>query len=147
MGVKTVYRLVQNEEIRLTRQSHGNPQALFHAKGKMLRLFLSGLFKPGQFQQFRDPVIGWQAQNQILLFEIILRRHIHVDGRSFHHGPYAAAGLDDVFAVITDAVQLETAGCGFLQTADQAEQRGLAGSVLSHKAIDRAFRNPHCEAV
>ena len=147
LGIQSVDRFIQDKEIRISGKGNGNAQPLLHAHGKVLYLFLSSVLKSHQLQQPGDPIIRRQPQNKILLFQILFRRHIHINSRCLHHGSHAPAGPGHVPAAALDAVKSKIAGRRLLQSADQTDQRGLACPVLSHKAIDRAFGNIHRKAV
>ena len=109
----------------------------------MPRLLLSGICKACQFQKFINVIERGNAKHPVLLFYIILRIHVKIDGRGLNDGAHPPADEGYLFTVVGLAVQRITAGGRKGKPADQAHQRGLSGAVFPDKAVDGPLRNMH----
>ena len=147
LRIKPVDRLVQHKKIRISRQCYSDAQPLAHSEGKVFGLLFSGVSQTDQPQQLRDAVRRGNAQHQILLADIFLRRHIQIDGRRFHHCAHSASRTLNFYICVLCAIQGNAAARRLLQAADEADECGLACAVSADEAIDRAFRDVHVQPV
>ncbi len=62
LWVEPVCRLVEHEQVRVSRERHGNAEPLTHAERKIPRLFPSRSAEPDEPQQLADPALGRQSE-------------------------------------------------------------------------------------
>ena len=117
------------------------------SQGEVPGLFPPGIGQTHQAQQLIDPVVGRQAQDQVLLADVLPGRHMQVDSRALHHRSHPAAAADDAGFRIPSTVQSVVALRGLLQAADETDERGFSGAVAPHEAVDGPLWDAHGEAV
>ena len=145
LRVEAVHRLVEDEEIRPAAERHGDAEPLLHAEGEVARLLFARVRKAHEREQLVYALKARQAEDAVLLPEILPRAHVEIDARRLHHRAHAAAGEPDVAAGELPAVDAVSAGCGPLKPADEADERGLARAVAAHDAVDGALRYVHAQ--
>ena len=144
--VEPVHRLVQDQELRVTEQARGHPQALAHAH-RVTRHFVAGSAgqaDPGQRR--RDPAVRVAAPGRGQQAEVLLPGQVRVEARLVDDRADPGEGPP---ALRRDraAEQGHRAAGGPGEAEQGADQRGLARTVRPQVAEGGAARDEQLDLV
>ena len=152
LGIQSVQRLVEQQQVGASQQGHGQPQTLLHAQGEPLGAFASRIGQTDLGEQVgaRLPRLG-HPERQRQGHHVVHRAHIRqyagiLDQHA--HALHDAAGLSGTGPrVHRPAEHLDAAVIRRGQSSDQLHRRGLAGAVPADEPVDRALRHRHPQII
>ncbi|MNE59023.1 hypothetical protein D3C80_1540890 [compost metagenome] len=136
--IKSIGRLIQNQQLWRVQQSLGNTQPLAHAERVGFYLFIHRILQPYQLYHLGDPRFGNPVAHPHILLQIIKAGHMGIKLRVLDNGPDMGNCL---LKIMSDAVPMnqDITFCHPDQSSHQTDCCCFAGTVWSEQPDNLPF--------